>query len=199
MSTVTTDRRYTVEEYLELEARSEERHEYWHGQLVAMAGGTLNHDRIAEDIRRLLGNQLVDSRHCEVFSGDVRVKADARSVYTYPDVTIACDAKQERIAGVETLVNPIVIFEVLSDSTEGRDHGKKLAQYMAIASLREYFLVSQVEVRIDHFVRIEEGWRFRIHTETTDVIRLESLPLTLTLSDVYRRVEFPQPEEETNK
>lgn len=192
MSTVSSKRYYTPQEYLELEERSDTKHEYWNGEIFAMSGVSLKHDRAAEDIRRLAGNHLVGAP-CEVFSSDVRVKVSATGVYTYPDASIACDAEPEVIAGVQTLINPVLVVEVLSDSTEVIDRGKKLGQYIQIPSLREYLIVAQDEMRVDHLLRTnEENWRLTIHTQPHAVIRLECISFDLPLSEIYRRVKFPE-------
>ena len=198
MSTAPTSKRYyTPQEYLELERSSQNKYEYWHGEVFAMSGVTPEHDRIAEEIRRHLGNHLAGHR-CEVFSSDMRVKMNETNVYTYPDASVACDAEFDTISGVKALTNPVIIVEVLSETTEAIDRGKKLGKYIHIPTLREYVIVSQDERRVDHLIRTDEdNWRLTVHTNADSTLRLESISFDLKLSDIYRRVTFPPASEES--
>jgi Uma2 family endonuclease len=198
VSTATSKRYYTPQEYLELEERSDTKHEYWNGEVFAMIGVTPEHDRIAEEIRRHLGNHLVGNR-CEVFSSDVRVNVNQKNVYTYPDASVACDAEFDTIDGVKALTNPVIVVEVLSESTEVLDRGKKLGKYTLMPSLRQYVIVSQEEMRVDHIVRTDDGnWRLAIHTTADEVVHFKSTSFDLKLSAIYSRVEFPATNEEVN-
>jgi Uma2 family endonuclease len=199
MSTVASKRHYTPQEYLELEQRSETKHEYWNGEvldIVATSGGSFNHGRIAGDIARLIENFL-EGKSCECFNSDVRVKVKTQSAYAYPDVSVACaPLDKQMIDGVETLGNPIAIVEVVSPTSESHDRGRKLKEYLQIESLKEYLIVAQNEMRVDQLVRIPEGWRLTICTEPDSVIHLESISFDLRLADIYRRVTLPPPDQE---
>jgi Uma2 family endonuclease len=193
MSSAPQIERYTPEQYLEMERDSVERHEFFNGVIVAMSGGTPNHDRLSGTIYALIDNHLV-GQPCEAFTANMRVKATHANAYVYPDVSIACGAEFEKIAGVQTLLNPVAVFEVLSTTTEAHDRGFKLIRYLRMPSLREYFLVSQDEMRIDHIARAADGnWRLVIYTEPDQLVHVESIDLRVSMAEIYRRVELPPP------
>jgi Uma2 family endonuclease len=181
--------RLTPEEYLALDRAAEIRSEYYNGQMYAMAGGSLNHAIIINNTARMLGNVLED-RGCLVVSNDVRVRVQTR-FYAYPDIVVICGEPQFADNRTDTILNPTVIFEVLSRSTERYDRVFKWAQYQSIPSLGEYVLVSQFEPRIEVF-RPQAGgeWQFMEFAGLDATCRLESLDCDLPLSRVYRNVTF---------
>jgi Uma2 family endonuclease len=182
----------TPEAYLEFENTSEIRHEFFRGELFAMTGGSLNHNRISRNIVRSLGNQLAGSP-CEPFAGDMRVKVQENEKYTYPDIVIVCgEIELEKIKGVETLLNPVVIMEILSTATEAYDRGRKFEHYRMIPSLREYFLFSQNECQVERFLRGDDGiWQILDPVKGMDqIVPIASASCDLKLADVYELVEF---------
>ncbi len=185
---------FTRDEYLSFERASEIRHEYIAGEVVAMGGASPQHNRITANLARELGNALRGSNECEPFVSDMRVKT--REDYRYPDVVVVCGgAEFEIIKGLETLVNPTVIIEVLSKSSEADDRGNKFFEYRTISSLEDYILVSQDKMRVEHYTRWpnDEWILHRDVTEPGGKIKIESIACELTLEEVYRRVEFPPP------
>jgi Uma2 family endonuclease len=182
--------RITPQEYLELERKAETRSEYFDGEMFAMSGARREHTKIVVNLAAELNTQFMD-RPCEVYALDMRTKVSATGLYTYPDIAAVCDEPRFEDAHFDTLLNPQLIIEVLSDSTESYDRGKKFAHYRAIDSLREYVLVSQTECRIERFTRQDDGnW---LYTETTDPdgsIELTSVACRLSLSRVYHKVDF---------
>jgi len=182
------DHDYTVEEYLALERQAEFKSEYIDGQIVAMSGGSFAHSRIGTDLVIALGN-LLDRTRCEVLNSDMRVRVDPR-LYTYPDATVICDEPELEDAEQDTLLNPAVIFEVLSPSTEAYDRGKKFRRYQRIPSLRQYVLVSQSQPTIEVFTRQGDFWTYREASGLDASIFLESIDCTLALGEVYARVRF---------
>ena len=144
--------RITEVEYLRLERRAETRSEYFDGEMFAMAGGTRAHSSIATNLAGEL-RQLLKSTDCVVYNTDLRVKVEATGLLTYPDVSIVCGEQRFLDEQEDTLLNPAVIMEVLSDSTEAYDRGKKFEHYRQIPSCREYLLVGQKEPRIEQFTR----------------------------------------------
>lgn len=182
---------FSLEDYLALDARSETRFEYFNGEIVGMTGTSLEHNQIALNIFRALGDVL-DKKGCDLFISDVRVKVSETGVYTYPDVVIVCGEKElDESADVDTLVNPIVLVEILSDSTETYDRTTKWAHYRQIDSLREYLLISQKEYHVEHFSRQgKSSWGYQVYESTTATISLPGVDLTLSMLDLYRKV-FP--------
>ena len=179
----------TPDEYLAIERRSEIKHEYFAGEMFAMVGASKRHNLITANIIRILGNQLLD-RPCNVYPSDMRVKVNATGKYTYPDVVVACDEEKFDDAENDTLLNPVVIVEVLSESTEAYDRGRKFEQYQNIESLTEYLLVAQEPYRIEQYVRqSNREWRYSENHDAEDIVKVSVIGCELTLKDVYAKVE----------
>src|SRR5215475_6651388 len=147
----------TMEEYIEFDKNSEGRWEYFDGEVIDMAGCTLNHNQIASNISRILGNKLED-KGCRALPGDMRIKVPKALPYRYPDVVVVCgEPIIETIQGQEMLVNPLLIIEVLSPSTAEYDYSIKFTAYQSIESFREYLLVAQDRPYITQYVRQPNG------------------------------------------
>jgi Uma2 family endonuclease len=182
--------RLTEAEYLDLERRAEFRSEFLDGEMFAMAGGTSSHSLIKCNLIRALGNQLEQSP-CVVYGSDMRVKVQMAGLYTYPDFSVACGRNQFEDENKDTLLDPMVIGEVLSESREAYDRGKKFEMYRRIPSLREYLLVNQFEPLIEHYVRQDGGeWLLRGVAGLQSRLALPSLGITIDLAAVYSKVEF---------
>ncbi|MBE7483114.1 MAG: Uma2 family endonuclease [Polyangiaceae bacterium] len=152
-------RRYSYEEYLAFEQTANVKHEYFAGEIYAMAGGTPEHAALAANVTTLLGVAL-RGRRCRVHSADLRVRVRQTGLATYPDVTVVCGAAESDPADPSTIVNPSVLVEVTSKSTEDYDRGEKLEHYQHIPSVKEITLVSHRERRLDVFTRTDSGeWR----------------------------------------
>jgi len=174
-------------EYLTLERKSEIRSEYLDGDMVAMSGGSREHNLIVTNIVGELRTKL-KGRPCEVYPSNMRVKVSATGLYTYPDVVVVCGEPQFEDASVDTLMNPTVAVEVLSDSTESYDRGAKFGHYRKVASLIEYLLVSQRECKIEQYIRQPEGqWLRSQVTSHSGKIELPSIGCSLDLSEIYDR------------
>lgn len=188
----TAERLYSVEEYLELERAAEIRSEYLQGRIVAMSGASLRHGAISMNLSGLLHAQL-RSRPCQAFAADMRVQVAEADFFTYPDIAVVCDEPQLADSHHDTLLNPTVLIEVLSPSTADYDRGRKFEHYRHLTSLREYVLVAQDRVHVEHYTRQDDGsWRL---TETDDAgaeIRLPSIDCALRLQDVYEKVPLEQ-------
>lgn len=175
------------QEYLALERSSEQRHEYADGEIFAMAGATREHNLTAGNIYAGLHQALLE-RPCEVYSSDMRIKSAATGRYLYPDVAVVCGDPAFEDETRDTLLNPAVIVEVLSNSTEAYDRGDKFAQYQAIPSCQEYVLASQKEPRIEHFRRLPDGtWLLRI-LRPGDRLVLESIGCEIDVARAYLKV-----------
>lgn len=183
---------FTPDEYLEMEYHSEEKNEYLDGVIFAMSGASFPHRRIASNIYADLRSQLKGTP-CEAQPSDLRVRTADSRMYSYPDVVVFCGgAKLEHKLG-DTLLNPVVIFEVLSPSTEAFDRGKKFAGYRKIKSLREYVLVSQDNVLVERYARKSNGdWSFSSLSRLEDSLKLSSIPAALKLASIYESVFPPQ-------
>ena len=190
-------KRYTEAEYLAMEAESDIKHEYHAGDIVAMTGASYNHIRVTSALIRTLEDHL-DGTSCEVYPGEMRVRVAATQRYFYPDCSVVCDPPELHEDKTATLLNPILVIEVLSDSTEGYDRGKKFLHYQRIPSLSDYVLVAQDEPLIQCFSRGSDGmWTLTQAFGLDASITLPSIGCTLALADVYKRVTFEdQPEQE---
>lgn len=177
----------TVNAYFALEAASEIRYEYDDGQVVAMAGASRSHNRICTNGSASLHGQL--RRRCDVYQSDMRVRV-SETRYVYPDVVAVCGERRfVTMGGLDTLTNPTLIVEVLSESTQDYDESEKIAQYQTIASVTDIVLVSQIAVEVTHLVRRNAlAWQTTIYHSREDVIRLDGVEAMLALADVYESI-----------
>ena len=183
--------RYSLEDYFELELASDERWEWFNGEVFCMSGVSPEHDQLESNFHLALRLAL-DDRDCRVFLADIRIKTPAAPPYRYGDLSVACGKPiYEEIGGIKALVNPVLIIEVLSPSTEAYDRGDKFTYYKSIPSLREYLLVAQHRPHISQFVKqSDDSWN---QTEVNDLaasLYLPSIDCTLALNEVYRGIEF---------
>jgi Uma2 family endonuclease len=178
----------TPQEYLEIERRAEYKSEYFDGEMFAMAGASPAHNRVVANTLTEINLQF-KKRPCLAYANDLRVKISATGLYTYPDIVALCGPPRFEDNQKDTLLNPTVIIEVLSDSTEAYDRGKKFQHYRTLESLQEYVLISQHECRVEHYVR-QPGNQWTL-TETHDlaeVIQLSAIQCQLALADIYDKV-----------
>ena len=181
-------------EYLAHERRAETKSEYVDGEVYAMTGASREHNRISLSIGAQLWNQL-QNRSCEPFVNDMRARVGRRA-YLYPDVVVVCGEAQFEDDQGDTLLNPTLVVEVLSPSTENYDFGKKFTLYRAIGSLQEYLLVAQDRCHVAHYVRqADNTWLLSETFSRDDTVALPSIDCRLALPDVYHRVEFAAEEE----
>ena len=181
----------TVAEYLARGRTAEFKSEYYRGETFAMAGASTQHVSVAVNMLGELHARLKGSP-CKVVSNDQWVKVSATGLYTYPDAAIVCGKAEYDSVDPDTLLNPVVIIEVLSPSTENYDRGAKFRQYQQIPSLKEYVLVSQDEPLIERFVRQpDESWNLTILSGLTGDLVFATVPARIPLADIYTGVEFP--------
>ena len=177
-------------EYLALEREAEYKSEYLNGEIFAMTGASRQHNRITINISSSLNLQL-KGRPCETYAVDMRVKVRASGLYTYPDVAVACGEPQFEDSEFDTLLNPTLLVEVLSPSTERYDRIAKTSYYRTIDSLAEHLLVAQDEIRLEQYVKSPNGqWLLSEYRELDGVVELTSIGCELSLSDVYDRITF---------
>ena len=196
MSTVPKPR-YTPEQYLAIERAAEFRSEFYRGEMFAMVGASRKHNLIASNVCRRISENF-DGRLCEVYQSDMRVKVNKTGLYTYPDVVATCDQPRFEDDHIDTLLNPKVVVEVLSPSTELWDRSKKFEHYRAIESLREYVLISQDHVMVERFTRNAEGqWALLDYRTIEETLVLDSISCQIKLSDIYARIDFDETEAES--
>jgi Uma2 family endonuclease len=180
----------TPEEYLARERQAEQKSEYFNGEIFAMSGASPRHVLIVTNVVAELRGQL-KQRPCTVYSTDLRVKVSATGLYTYPDVVVVCDTPQFDAEHKDTLLNPTLIVEVLSDSTEGYDRGGKFEQYRTLPSFVEYVLIAQDKHHVEHFVRqADNRWILSETNRLEDTITLTSIDCTLALQEVYDKIDL---------
>lgn len=183
------------EEYLRFEREAEERHEYDNGRISAMAGESPSHSRVCVSVTRDVSTRL-KGKTCEAFSSNMKVYVSAAGKFFYPDLSVVCGEAQYHDKERDALLNPKVIIEVLSPSTEKHDRSVKFQAYQQIESLTDYLLISQDKPLVEHFQRQSGGqWLYTAHRGLSAVVQLSSIDCQLPLAEIYDRVEFP-PEEE---
>lgn len=193
MLNISTDpkHRYTLEEYFALERESDAKYEYCNGEVFEISGGTLAHDLIVGNSFHLLSAQL-PGKDCRIFTNNLQIKVPAAPPYRYGDGAVVCGRVEvERFNGADLLINPVLIIEVLSPSTEAYDRGDKFTYYKSIPSFREYLLIAQHRPHITHYVKSDSGkWDYEETNDLSSSIYLPTIGCTLALSNVYREVEF---------
>ena len=176
----------TPQEYLTWEPTQEQRYEYWDGEVVAMSGGTRNHNRVSLNFSKLLDDALADCP-CEVYMVDVKAQVEVGRKYFYPDVVVTCD---ERDREPQFVRFPCLIIEVLSPSTEGIDRGTKFAKYRKFATLQEYVLVQVEQPGVEVFRRNQQGKWVLSEYGLGESLQLESVNVEISIADLYRQVQF---------
>ncbi len=195
MATKGAQTHLTPEEYVTLERKvipdaETVRSEYVNGEIINMPGASFAHNLITSNILSELHTRLKGSP-CAVFANDMRISIPTAKCYFYPDVGVVCDAPRFEDDVFDSLLNPIVIVEVLSLSTEAYDRGEKFAHYRQLTSLQEYVLVSQDQIRVDHYRRQEKLWIFTDIEKYDEILHLPSVQCELPLQEIYQRVTFP--------
>lgn len=192
-----TERHYSLAEYLERETQSVEKHEYHGGDIVAMAGGPIVHSLLASNAGAELRGAL-RGKSCRVYNADLQV-ALSRTRYVYPDVTVVCGAVTTFPEHAQAPNNPVLIIEVLSDSTEKYDRGEKFRLYRQIPTFREYVLIAQDEPIVEVYYKLEDNvWRMSTHEGLDKTVRLESIDVGLPLRALYLDVELDPDEQDTH-
>ena len=190
MVALPTDHRaqFTVEEYFALEAASQTRHEYYHGEIIAMSGAKREHTVITSNVVREFGNQLENRPHCTAVSSDQRVRVSGK-IYFYPDVVVACDEEYDDTGMM--LINPYVVVEVTSDSTGWYDRSTKLEAYKQMPSVQDILIVDQDRVRVEQHTRMADGWFVREFLSLDQDVKLASIGCVLPVRKIYSKVTLP--------
>ena len=180
---------HTPEEYLAFERKAIIKHEYRKGHIVAMSGASFAHNFITLDTATRLNIQL-SGGECQVAASDMRIKVTQTNSYFYPDIVVFCGEPISEDENFDTLLNPTVIIEVLSPSTETYDRGEKFENYKQLASLQEYLLVAQDQIKVEHFSRHNSEWVLTEYCDVSDVVLLSSIDCELHLQEVYTRTQL---------
>lgn len=191
--TAEISRLYSVEEYLAMEELAEEKHEYDNGKLITMAGGTLNHSRITANCIQEIGYELKikGNKTCFVSSSDLKIHIAALGKFYYPDASVVCGEAQYYQKRTDTIENPKLIVEVLSDSTEAFDRTEKFDWYSTLPTFKEYVLVSQKQKRAEVWTYIGDNvWEMRIYKKPEDSLFLKTIDCKIVLEELYRGVVF---------
>ena len=191
MSTLPAQTYLTPEEYLTWERKQPFKNEYYNGQIIAMSGASRVHNLITMNAANQFYTQLV-AQGCEVYPGEMRVRTSPTVSYFYPDVTVVCDEPRFEDDTFDTLLNPVLIVEILSPSTAAFDRGEKFEHYKQLDSLQEYMLISQNRVYVERYLRQDTQWMLTEFRQIDEVIHLLSNRCKLSVRDIYTLVKFPQ-------
>jgi Uma2 family endonuclease len=195
--TAQSKHRYSVDAYLEIERTGLLKHEYYRGEIFALAGSSEAHNIILANIITSLNMQL-RKRPCKVYPSDMRLKIPKTGLYTYPDVSIVCGTPYFDDVNRDTLLNPLIVIEILSPSTERYDRGKKFQNYRTVTTLQEYMLVSQDEHHIEHYTNQNDGnWLLTSYDSIHTTLNLKAIDCTLALEDVYDKVDIDTSDEDS--
>ncbi|RKU17416.1 hypothetical protein C6501_04010 [Candidatus Poribacteria bacterium] len=189
MSSVAAQTYLTPQEYIITERKATLKSEYLSGEIVAMSGASNTHNLITMNTATGLYNQLAE-RGCRVYASDMRVGISAGDSYFYPDVTVVCEKPRFEDNEFDTFINPIVVIEVLSRSTEVYDKGEKFRRYQQLESLQEYILISQDHIRVEHHLRQGKNWVSSELTTFEDTLKFISVDAELSLQQIYRFIEL---------
>ena len=191
MTALPKQRKDTPAEYLALEEKAETRSEYWNGEIIAMAGGNINHQQIVSNFSRILGNKVYGK--CRVFPSEMKVWVKKRDKFFYPDLTVICDKPNFYKTRRDTIDNPRLIIEVLSKSTASFDRAEKFLSYQTLNALQEYVLISQERTTIEQHIKREDGnWIYQATIGLESDVFFPSVEATLSLKDIYDLVEFEE-------
>jgi Uma2 family endonuclease len=185
-----SNKKYTIEEYLEMEEHSQEKHEYYQGEIFAMSGAKVAHNTISINAATLLSNQL-KGRPCRPFSSDQRIHIEKNSLFTYPDISVVCGEIETRNNDDWNILNPTVIVEVLSPSTRDYDHGLKFQLYRDIPSLKEYVLIDSESISVElFFINEHHHWELIEYKTLEESLILDSLQVKLDLKEIYEETKL---------
>ena len=188
MDTVPLAGKMTLEEYLGFEALSETKHEYHRGEVFAMAGASIAHNTIVSNTISEIGSFL-KGKSCRVFPSDLKIRVESADLFTYPDLSIVCEEPKLYHNSKDTIVNPVVIIEVLSDSTESYDRTEKFAFYRRIPSLKEYILISSAEMRIEKYLKKADFvWEYQEYPQGSSSFTIESTGQEILINEIYRNL-----------
>jgi len=178
------------DEYLELEETAEFKSEYYQGEIFNMAGASINHNQIITNLVIEIGTAL-KNKECRIFSNDVRLWVESKNLFTYPDLIIVCNKLEYYPDRNDTITNPLIIIEVLSESTENYDRGKKFLFYRSIPTFQEYILIDRYSVHIEQFsMGDNRKWVLTEYNDLNDVLKFTKINFQIPFADIYSQVDF---------
>ncbi|MEC4806826.1 MAG: Uma2 family endonuclease [Jaaginema sp. PMC 1079.18] len=190
MTSILTSQNYTIDEYLAQEVQSPERHEYYKGKIHKMTGGTPNHNQIAGNLYAHL-NFALKRQPYSVFVTDQRLWIPSSEIYAYPDVMVIRQPLEMQTGRKDVVMNPLMISEVLSISTRSYDKDQKFLAYRTIPSFREYLIIEQTTVLVEHYTKTEDGvWLLRDYENLDATVKFNTVNFAITLADLYDKVNF---------
>ena len=183
-------RHFTIAEYLEMEKASQEKHEYFHGEIFAMSGASTNHNEIFSSLFFEIASKL-KGKACRPYGGDMRMQIPQNDLFTYPDISIYCNGVKASEVDDETFIEPTAIIEILSPSTKNYDRGHKFDLYKDVPSLKEYILIDSESVFIEAFhTDYNRNWEVIEYNELSDSLKFVSMGFEVSLKDIYNHVKF---------
>ncbi len=181
---------YTVADYLDSEELSLHKNEYYQGELYPMSGASMNHNRLVGNLYSRL-NLILQNNKCEVFMSDMKIWVKNRELFTYPDIAVVCGTPQFYPDRDDTITNPMIIVEVLSESTQNYDRGEKFVLYRLLPSFKEYILIDQYTHHVEQFVKNPEGkWILSKFDHLGETVKFSTLDFQISLKEIYHKVEF---------
>jgi len=185
---------YSFKEYLNLEQETQERFQFYRGEVFAMAGETKRHNRISGNLFKLI-DDAIEGKNCDVYLGDVKLEFEKHNYYVYPDVLLTCNAEDLKDDRESLIRNPLLVLEVLSESTMSYDINEKKQQYFKIKSLQYYLIISQEQILVELYECQERSWKYQSFQDLTDIIQLEKLNISFSIKEIYRKVDFEEKKE----
>jgi Uma2 family endonuclease len=183
--------KYSIADYLESEEKSLEKHEFYQGEIFAIAGASIPHNQITRNALSSIDEYLSESGKCQIFPGDLKIHSEANTLFTYPDLSIICGKIETLENHKDIVTNPIVIVEVLSDTTQDYDRVGKFILYRDIQSLKEYILISSIEVLIEKYSKQQDGtWVLHEYKSENDVFAIQAIDMQMEVKGLYRNVVF---------
>ncbi len=183
--------KYTIEQYLEMEDASPEKNEFYNGEIFAMAGASLNHNKIVSCTHIFIGSHLTKSKKCDIFPSDLKIHCKTNSLFTYPDLSIICGEPEVLEGRKDIVTNPSVLIEVLSPSTQDYDRGSKFGLYRKIESLKEYITISSMEVYVEKHDKQSDGsWLLNEYKNMEESFNINSIGLEFLVGNLYNNLTF---------
>lgn len=187
---VRREKTYTAKEYLALEAAATERSEFYNGVIYTMAGGSFNHDMISGNVYAAL-HAFARTASCTAFTSNMKLKIKAHNLYHYPDAMLIYGTPKFEKNRKDVVLNPLILVEVLSKSTESYDRGKKFEYYRSLPTFQEYLLIDQERIYVEHYHRLHIGrWEYTILVDLTEAVKLQSIPLEIPVRHLYEQVDW---------